>query len=169
MNEWTEWSRELARVAWIGIGATAVLDVWLAALRRMGVTTQPLALIGRWVGHMARGRWCHDGIAKSAPVRGEGALGWLMHYATGVCFAALLVLVTGRNWAAQPTVLPALAAGIATVAAPLLVMQPAMGSGVAASRTATPWRNRLRSVANHAVFGAGLYLAAWAGSRAFPG
>lgn len=166
MNEST---RELARVLWIGIGATAVMDVWLAGLRRLGVPTQPFALIGRWVGHMPRGRWFHDGIAKSAPVRGEAALGWLVHYTTGVCFAALLVVVNGRNWADHPTLLPALATGIATVAAPFLLMQPAMGSGIAARRTATPWRNRLRSLANHAVFGAGLYLAAWAWSRAFAG
>ena len=39
-------------------------------------------------------------------------------------------------------------------------MQPAMGAGVAASRTAAPLRNVLRSLVNHTVFGAGLYLAA---------
>jgi hypothetical protein len=42
----------------------------------------------------------------------------------------------------------------------LFVMQPAMGSGFAGRRTATPFRNCLRSVANHGVFGAGLYVAA---------
>lgn len=39
-------------------------------------------------------------------------------------------------------------------------MQPAMGAGIAAANTPTPWKNRLRSLANHAVFGLGLYLAA---------
>jgi hypothetical protein len=43
---------------------------------------------------------------------------------------------------------------------PFFVMQPAMGAGIAASRTPTPWRNRLRSLATHAVFGCGLYLSA---------
>ena len=32
-----------------------------------------------------------------------------------------------------------------------------MGAGIAASRTPTPWKNRLRSLLTHAVFGAGLY------------
>jgi hypothetical protein len=50
--------------------------------------------------------------------------------------------------------------GVATVAAPLLVMQPAMGAGFAASRTPTPLKNCLRSTVNHAVFGLGLYGAA---------
>jgi hypothetical protein len=39
-------------------------------------------------------------------------------------------------------------------------MQPAMGAGIASSRTPTPLKNSLRSLANHAVFGLGLYLSA---------
>jgi hypothetical protein len=39
-------------------------------------------------------------------------------------------------------------------------MQPAMGSGVMASKTPAPLSNSLRNLANHAVFGTGLYLAA---------
>ncbi len=64
------------------------------------------------------------------------------------------------DWARQPTLLPAMGVGIATVAAPWLVMQPAMGAGIASSRTPAPAKNRLRSLANHSVFGLGLYLAA---------
>lgn len=151
---------DLGRIALVGIGATAVLDAWLALLRRRGVPTLDLALVGRWAGHAARGRWRHDAIRKSAPFRHEAALGWLLHYAIGVAFAAALVAAGGAGWLHSPTLLPALAVGIATVVAPLLVMQPAMGAGVASSRTDAPVRNCLRSVANHAVFGLGLYLAA---------
>ena len=39
---------------------------------------------------------------------------------------------------------------------------PAMGAGFAASRTPTPLKNCLRSLANHTVFGFGLYLSALA-------
>jgi hypothetical protein len=46
------------------------------------------------------------------------------------------------------------------VVAPLFVMQPAMGSGFAASKTPTPLKNCLRSLANHTVFGLGLYASA---------
>jgi Protein of unknown function (DUF2938) len=46
------------------------------------------------------------------------------------------------------------------VAAPLLVMQPAMGAGLFASKTPTPWKSCMRSLLNHSVFGVGLYLAA---------
>lgn len=144
----------------IGVGATAVMDAWLALLQRLGVPTLNFAFIGRWVGHLLRGRFVHAAIAKAEPVRGELAWGWLTHYAVGVAFATALVATQGAGWVHSPTLLPALAMGVATVAAPLLVMQPAMGSGFAASRTPTPLRNCLRSLANHTVFGLGLYLSA---------
>lgn len=149
-----------ARAVLVGIGATALMDAWLLLLRRLGVPTLGFAFIGRWVGHLLRGRWAHDSIAKAEPVTGELALGWLVHYATGIAFAGLLLAVAGADWVQRPTPLPALAVGIATVLAPFLVMQPAMGAGIAGSRTPQPGRNRLRSLANHTVFGAGLYAAA---------
>ena len=146
----------------IGIGATAVMDAWLLLLKRLGVPTLNFAFIGRWVGHLFRGQLAHAAIAKAVPIRGELAWGWLTHYAVGVAFATALVGLQGADWVRSPTLLPALAVGVCTVAAPLLVMQPAMGSGFAASRTPTPLKNCLRSLANHTVFGFGLYLSALA-------
>ena len=147
----------LPKVALVGAGAAACMDLGLWLQRRLD-----FGPIGRWVGHMAQGRFVHESIAKATPVRGEQAIGWGVHYATGIAFAALLVALAGPGWLAAPSLGPALAVGIGTVVVPLLVMQPAMGAGVASRRTATPWRNRLRSLLNHAVFGAGLYLAALA-------
>jgi hypothetical protein len=144
----------------IGIGATAFMDLWLALLKRLGVATQPMAFIGRWVGHLLRGRIAHAAIARAEPVEGEGVWGWVAHYAIGIGFAALLVGLQGWAWLRQPSIGPAIAVGIATVLAPLAVMQPALGSGFFASKTPTPLRNCLRSLANHAVFGLGLYLSA---------
>ena len=144
----------------IGIGATAVMDAWLVLLKSLGVPTLNFAFIGRWVGHLFRGRFAHAAIAKSAPIRGELAWGWITHYAVGVAFAGVLIAINGAAWVRHPTLLPALALGVCTVAAPLLVMQPAMGSGFAASRTPTPLKNCLRSLTNHTVFGLGLYLSA---------
>lgn len=157
----------IGQVALVGIGATAVMDAWLALLSRLGVPTSSFALVGRWVGHFPSGRFAHASIGKAAPVRFELGLGWLTHYLIGIAYAALLVLVMGAGWLAEPSFMPALVGGIVTVAAPWFLMQPAMGAGVAASRTPAPLKNALRSLANHAVFGIGLYLSAaalaWAG------
>lgn len=153
---------EIATIIAIGIGATAFMDVWLTFLKRMGVPTLNFAFIGRWVGHLFHGTFAHASIGQARPIPGERALGWLTHYAIGIAFAGLLIAIHGMDWAHSPRVVPAVLVGMATVAAPLFVMQPAMGSGFAASRTPTPLRNCLRSFANHTVFGFGLYLAALA-------
>ena len=150
----------LVRTVLVGAGATAVLDAWLILLKRMGVQTLNFAMIGRWAGHLAHGRFAHPSIAKAQAIRGELALGWLVHYAVGVAFAALLASLRGAAWLQAPSFLPALVLGMATVAFPLLVLQPAMGLGFAASRTPAPLKNCLRSLGNHTVFGLGLYLTA---------
>jgi len=152
--------QDLTRVALIGIGATAIMDVWLLLLKRLHVPTLNFALLGRWIGHLFRGQWKHDAIARATPLKGELALGWLVHYATGIAFAALLAAVYGPAWTSDPRLLPALAVGMATVVAPLFVLQPAMGAGIASCKTAAPLRNSLRSLLNHSVFGAGLYVSA---------
>jgi hypothetical protein len=136
------------------------MDAWLIVLRRLGVRTLDFRMIGRWTGHVLRGRIAHDSIAKAEPVKGEAALGWSVHYGVGIAFAALLVAASGTQWIQEPTLAPAILFGVMSVSAPLLIMQPAMGSGFFASRTPTPFANCLRSVMNHSVFGTGLYVAA---------
>jgi hypothetical protein len=144
-----------------GIAATATTDLWALLRERLIGTPLPnYRWIGRWLAHFSRGRFRHEAIARAEAVRGELALGWFAHYAVGIGFAALPLLVRGPDWMRQPELLLALMTGIATVAAPFFVMQPAMGAGFAASRTPRPHLARAQSLVTHAVFGLGLYLSA---------
>lgn len=152
----------------IGLGATLAVDVWALARRRLfGLPLPNYGLLGRWLAHMPRGRFLHEAIAAAAPVRGERLLGWSAHYAIGIAFAAILPLGWGIHWLQTPRLAPAMLVGISTVTAPFLLMQPGMGLGIAASRTARPNHARLHSFATHAVFGLGLYVAALAASFLF--
>jgi hypothetical protein len=145
----------------IGSGATVFMDLSAAIRKRLlGVSPLNYALVGRWIGHLWRGRFRHDNISAAPPIPGEAGLGWFAHYATGVAFAALLLIVWGLDWARNPTLGPALLIGVVTVAAPFLVLQPGMGAGIAASRTPRPNVSRIRSVLAHTTFGVGLYVAA---------
>jgi hypothetical protein len=151
---------ELLVIFIIGIGATAAMDLWgIARKPLLGVAPPNYALVGRWIAHMFHGCFRHDSIAASAPVRGEHIIGWTAHYLIGIAFAALLIGIWGFAWVRHPTMGPALGVGIGTVAAPFLLMQPAMGAGIAASRTPHPASARLQSLMTHAVFGLGLYAA----------
>ena len=115
-------------ILFMGIGATLATDLWARARRRLlGVAAPDWGLVGRWFGHMVRVRFRHERIAAAEPVRGERAIGWAAHYLIGIAYAGVLLAICGLAWVRQPTLAPALAVGIATVAAPFLLMQPAMG------------------------------------------
>jgi hypothetical protein len=148
----------------IGVGATVMMDLWALVLRRFGVSTLNFALLGRWLGHLPKGRWRHESIARAASVKGELAIGWCAHYSIGITFAAFLLSTFGLDWARTPTLYPALLIGLVTVLFPLLILQPALGAGIASSKTARPFFNTMKSVVTHAIFGIGLYLAATASS-----
>ena len=146
----------------IGAGATAVMDLWAIARRRLFSSALPdYGLVGRWLAHMTRGRFRHASIKSTPSVRGERAIGWIAHYLIGIAFAALLLALFGTQWLARPTLTPALIVGVGTVALPFLVMQPGMGAGIAASRTPRPAAARLQSLVTHGVFGLGLYVSGW--------
>ena len=146
----------------IGAGATAVMDIWAVARKRLhGVAPADYGLVGRWLGHMPKGRFRHHSISAASPVPGERLIGWTAHYLIGIAFAFVLLASWGMDWVRHPTIGPALIVGLGSVAAPFLLMQPGMGAGIAASRTPNPPAARLRSLTTHAVFGVGLYVAAW--------
>src|SRR5918996_1955928 len=87
----------------IGAGATAVMDLWAACLRRFWrVPSLDYALLGRWIGHFPSGRFIHESIASAVPIRHERIIGWSAHYAIGIVFAALLLLVWGPEWLERP-------------------------------------------------------------------
>ena len=145
----------------MGVAAAALMDAWALVLRRaFGIPTLDYALLGRWIGHFPRGRILHERSGLSEPVRGERPLGWLAHYAIGVGFAVLLLVGWGLDWARSPSPWPALIVGLGTIVAPWFVMQPAMGAGIAGSRTPNPAATRLRNLGTHTVYGIGLYASA---------
>jgi hypothetical protein len=100
--------------------------------------------------------------------RGQSWIGWCAHYSIGITFSALLLWTYGLEWARPPSVLPALFIGIATMIAPLLILQPAMGAGIASCNTPRPFFHSFKSLATHTVFGLAMYLAALAAASLLP-
>jgi hypothetical protein len=162
--------RYLIAGALSGIGATAIIDLWALFLRSaFQISSLNLCLLGRWVLHMPSGHFTHPSIVKAAPKPGECAAGWLTHYLIGVGLGATFALVVGPAWWARPTLWQPVTYGVVTVAMPLFLMQPALGLGVASSKTPNPTAARIKSLGTHTVFGLGLYATARALSLALPG
>jgi hypothetical protein len=151
----------VANTVLVGVGATAFMDLWSLVRRQLfGMPLPNYVHVGRWIGHMRRGVFRHDAIARAAHVAHEALIGWSAHYAIGIAFASLLPVLHGAAWFCDPTLPPALAVGLGTVLAPFLLMQPGMGAGIAASRTPRPWLARAHSLTTLVVFGLGLYFTA---------
>jgi hypothetical protein len=149
------------RVALIGIVATALIDAWALIRRTLFDSALPnYRHVGRWIGHFPYGRLRHDRIADAPAVARELSIGWLAHYLIGMAFASLVPALWGVAWLDHPTFAPALLVGIGSVAAPFLLMQPAMGAGIAASRSPAPTAARLQSLLTHTLFGVALFVAA---------
>jgi len=137
------------------------MDLCAVALARaFNIPLPNYCLVGRWLRHVTDGAFRHRSIAAAAQKPAECTIGWIAHYTIGALFALLLVALVTSHWLRSPTFMPALIFGIVTVAFPFLIMHPAFGLGIAASKAPNPLQARLRSVTNHAVFGVGLYVSA---------
>lgn len=143
-----------------GIGATLSLDLWAFLLRLFNIKSLDYRFVGRWLGHLPKGKFFHKNIVTTPPIKNEVLIGWTAHYLIGISFACLLVLLYGKSWLDKPTFYPAFFIGIVTIIAPFLVMQPAFGFGIASSKLPHSNLLRLKSLLTHSVYGIGLYLTA---------
>ncbi len=142
----------------IGIGATALMDIWAIVLwKAFGQPRPNWAPVGRWFWHLRKGAVFHEDIAKAEPYAHERALGWLGHYAVGILYGVVLALLVGGAWFSAPTFLPAWILGIVTVGAGWFLLQPGLGIGFAASRLPNANTVRALNLVAHTVFALGLY------------
>lgn len=153
----------ILRTLLLGVGATLTFDLWGILLKStFKIPPSNICLVGRWIRYMPEGIFTHINLASSPQKTAECAIGWGAHYTIGLTFALFFGVWAGNDWFQHPTLLPALLFGVVTVLAPFLIMQPAFGLGIAASKTSKPAQARLRSLMNHAAFGLGLYAFGWA-------
>jgi hypothetical protein len=143
-----------------GIGATLFMDIYAIIIKRLfNIPSLDLAIVGRWIGHFKKGVFTHENILQTDKIQGERLLGWFVHYAIGVIFAFLLLVIGGIDRLHSPSFWSCIIFGLATTVAPWFMMQPAFGFGIAAAKLPNPTIARLRSLQAHAVYGMGLYLA----------
>lgn len=145
----------------VGVGATLFMDLETLFLKPVfGSASSSYCLVGRWLCHMPKGTFTHPNIAAASHKRFECAVGWIAHYALGILYALALMAIVSTAWLARPTILPAILFGTVSLAVPFLVMQPAFGLGVAASKGPAPMQARLKALMGHTAFGFGLYVSA---------
>ena len=145
----------------LGLGASLIMDGW--AILRRGLTGAPILDYGwitRWIAGLPAGRLSLSPVQEPSLSALDRIMGWLLHYMIGAGFAVAFLMIIGTQWLTSPTLTPALVFGGVTALAPFLILQPALGRGVFASRTPSPRSARIQTILTHLVFGLGLYVTA---------
>lgn len=150
---------DLIDIAMTGTMATAAADGWQHVLKRMfDLPVANWAMIGRWVALMPSGIFVHRPIASARPVAGETTVGWTFHYAVGMAYAAAYVAVVRALPESTFSLTSALLFGVATLFAPWLLMQPALGFGLFGRQLPKRWASLFVTATTHMVFGFGLHV-----------
>lgn len=164
----------MARTAWQGTtdqrdapslraaalaGAVATYGMDVAGGRiATALGMKPPSGLGRWVGHMFRGRFTHDDITASAPVAHEATIGMIAHYTIGLALGVAYALLLRIPRAHANSVRRATAYGVATTALPWFWMFPARGQGLMGLRNRDP-RVPAFALATHIAYGVSLGIA----------
>jgi hypothetical protein len=143
-----------------GIGATVTIDIWSFLLRIFTGKSYGLIYIGRWLGYVPQGNFCHVSIVQTPPLEHEAIIGLVAHYIIGISFAFLLVKLFGATWLSRPSFLPALFIGIITLFIPILIVQPMLGFGIAFSKMPNQGVLLVKIFLIHVVYALGLYVIA---------
>ena len=146
------------RILVMGITATVAIDLWATfANRVLGWPRTNWGLVGGWIGHMRDGQFTHVSIGSSPAIANESIVGWVFHYAVGCIYAALYLMYVSIAQMGQPTLVSAVLFGLVTILSPWLLMQPALGLGIFASKAPRSNLVRLQNLIIHTVFGLTLY------------
>jgi hypothetical protein len=141
-----------------GIFATVILDLWQRVLyAATGIPATNWGIVGRWFGHMPRGRFVHEAIGEAEPVANEAIIGWTMHYLIGIIYGVVYVGLMVFVFSSTPSLLNGFLFGLASVVIPWFVMQPALGVGIMGSKAPNPAVPRYTALAAHCLYGVALY------------
>ncbi|WP_317933138.1 DUF2938 family protein [Halioxenophilus sp. WMMB6] len=144
----------------IGVIGTLGMDLWALVVKyALRLPVSDWAMIGRWVAYLFRGRYRHSPISATPAVKHELALGWVVHYLTGISYGLLYLFILESILGVAPNLGSALLFGLATLAAPWLVMQPGLGLGLFAAKAPKPWLIRAINLSMHLAFALAMYLA----------
>ena len=147
----------------IGLTGTALMDVWVIFLKRVFDIAPPnWAMVGRWVAHLKSGKVFHDDIAEALAFPSENLVGWIFHYFVGFIYVVIFMLLVGKEWLSELTLLPVWLYAISIILVGWFLLHPGLGLGMALAKTENPFRGRWMGLMTHSVFGLGMWFGAFA-------
>ena len=141
-----------------GVVATYAMDVAGSRIVAPVLGKGPSGGLGRWIGHMFRGRFTHEDITKAEPIPHEAGIGMAAHYGIGLVLGAGYALLLRVPQQRPSSLGCATAYGVATTVLPWFWMFPARGQGVMGLRGGD-LRVPAYALGTHVAYGAGLGVA----------
>jgi hypothetical protein len=145
----------IAGAAAAGALATYAMDVAGRTIVAPALRMKPPGNLGRWIGHMAQGRFTHEDITKAVPVAHETTIAVTAHYAIGAFLGAGYALLLRMPQPRRSTLPRAAAYGAATTVFPWFWMFPARGQGVMGLRNGD-LRVPAFALGTHLAYGLGI-------------
>ena len=143
-----------------GVLGTLVMDLLNHLFARGGLILGiDIRMIGRMSSGWVHGRFSYSHPGEMVPVTNEALIGYISHYAIGMCLAIPFVLGWGLVIGGPVSPAWMFAYGVATTVASVFLVYPSMGLGVFGRKSPEGIRAPLSSLANHIFFGAGMALA----------
>ena len=144
----------------MGIFATLIMDFLAGVLAKRKII-QPFITpeaIGRWFLYMFKGKFIHEDINKTPPLKNEKLWCSISHYLIGVGLAGVYLLIESIEPAIQNHIWVPLIYGIATVFLPWFWLLPSIGLGFIASKSLNRSLIIRTNLVNHTNFGLGLFI-----------
>jgi hypothetical protein len=145
-----------------GIVGALLMDLAEMTAAKRGISSNVnVALVGRWVVGLLRGKFQHNDIRRTPGYTYEITVGWLFHlFIAGGGVALLLPLAWDfGNWPiALTNPLPYILFGLATSALPWFILLPSFGWGVWGHRGPEGSNALLASSLSHIPYGLGIWL-----------
>jgi Protein of unknown function (DUF2938) len=142
-----------------GVLGTIVMDMLNLFFARIEMISKvEVNMIGRMAVGWTRGRFCYGHPSEMEKVANEIIYGYITHYAIGVVLSIPYIIGWYLLIGGNPSLIWAIAYGIATTAASWFFVYPSMGLGVFGRKSPEGFRAVLSSLANHLFYGVGLTL-----------
>ena len=144
----------------MGIFATFFMDFlagFVVKSKIVRATIEP-QIVGRWALYMLRGKFVHEDIYKTLPLKSEKQAALMSHYLIGIMLAVIYLFLELIAPSIRDQLWAPLIFGVATILLPWLWLYPSIGIGFLASKSPNKSDCIIFSSINHTNFGIGMVI-----------
>jgi hypothetical protein len=140
-----------------GVFGTIVMDILNLIFARIGIISKiEVNMIGRMAVGWIRGRFFYEHPNEMVEVANEVLFGYITHFSIGIVLAVPYIFGWDILIGGNPSLIYAIAYGLATTVASWFFVYPTMGLGVLGLKSPEGFRTAFSSLANHLFYGIGL-------------